>query len=276
MRELHEWTMEGGAGSIHAVRWQDPDVAARFAVVLVHGYGEHIGRYDHVAEALVRAGAVVYGLDHRGHGRSDGERVLVDDFDELVADVHRLDDIARDERPELPMVMIGHSMGGLIAARYAQRYGSSLAALVLSGPAIGRFELVPTLLALDEIPDDPLDVSVLSRDPLVGATYADDPLVWHGAFKRPTLEAFATSIAAIDEAGSLGDLPLLWIHGADDQLVPIEGTRVGIAALRGANHRAIEYEGARHEVLNETNRDDVLAELVRFIDDTLAGAVATD
>lgn len=272
MSTVHHWSLEGGSGSIHAVRWHDPDHAPRYAAVLVHGYGEHIGRYGHVADALVRAGAVVYGLDHRGHGESDGERVLVDDFEELVSDVHLLDDVVRHEHPELPVVMIGHSMGGLIAARYAQRYGDSLTALVLSGPAIGRFEVVPALLALDELPDAPLDPSILSRDPGVGEAYATDPLVWHGSFKRPTLEAFAATIAAIDAGGTVGDLPLLWIHGADDQLVPIAGSRVGIDALHGQRFEVREYAGARHEVFNEMNRAEVLKDVVQFIDGVLEGS----
>ena len=105
-------------GRVHVRRWPAED--PKRLVVLVHGYGEHIGRYDRVAEALVGNGAAVYADDLAGHGRSAGERVLVEYFEDIVSDLHVLDRTARRERPGLPVVLLGHSMGGLIAARYAQ------------------------------------------------------------------------------------------------------------------------------------------------------------
>ncbi len=272
MAEVTEWTFEGAQAQIAARSWRG-DGASRFAAVLVHGYGEHIGRYDHVADALVDHGAVVYGLDHVGHGKSGGERVLVSDFGPVVDDVERIVATAREALPDLPVVMIGHSMGGLIAARYAQLHGGGLTALVLSGPVIGDFELLGQLLALDEMPDEPLDPAVLSRDASVGEAYAADPLVWHGPFKRPTVAAMAAAVDEITAAGSIDDLPLLWIHGADDQLVPIEGTRIGVERLRGERFRAHEYDDARHEVFNEINRDEVIGHVTAFVDDVLDGAI---
>ena len=122
----------------------------------------------------------------------------------------------------------------------------------------------------------PIDVAVLSRDDEVGRAYADDPLVWHGPFRRPTVEAMAATVAAIDEAGSLGELPLLWIHGSEDALVPIEGSRYGIERLRGTTFESHEYAGARHEIFNETNSADVLADVTAFINGTLEQRAAVD
>ncbi len=272
MSDVNEWTFEGSEAPITARSWV-AGAAPRYVAVLVHGYGEHIGRYDNVAAVLADHGAAVYGLDHLGHGKSGGERVLVEDFEPVVADVDRVVETARRAWPDLPIVMIGHSMGGLIAARYAQLHGDGLAALVLSGPAIGDFSLLGQLLELEEMPDVPLDPAVLSRDPAVGDAYAADPLVWHGPFKRATVAAMAGAIDAINGAGPLGDLPLLWVHGAEDQLVPIEGTRVGVEQLRGERFRKHEYAGARHEVFNETNGDEVIGDVIRFVDDVLNGAI---
>lgn len=266
-----EWTFDGAQAQIAARSWRAPGATPRYIAVLVHGYGEHIGRYEHVAATLLAHGAVVYGLDHLGHGKSGGERVLVADFEPVVADVDHVVDDAHRADPDLPIVMIGHSMGGMIAARYAQLHGDKLRAVVLSGPAVGEMELLGQLLQLDEMPDDPLDPEILSRDPAVGAAYAADELVWHGPFKRPTVAAMVATMTEINESGSLGELPLLWIHGAEDQLVPIEGTRIGIERLRGTTFRKHEYPGARHEVFNETNSDEVLADVTGFIDDVLAG-----
>lgn len=258
----------GHAGELFGIRWQ-PDnsidhLTTDYVVLLVHGYGEHIGRYEHVAERLVADRAAVYGHDHVGHGRSEGERVLIGDFEPVVEDVHRLSEIARREHPDLPIVLIGHSMGGMIAARYAQRYAAELTSVVLSGPVLGRWDAVSQLLAADEIPDVPIDVSTLSRDDAVGEVYAKDDLVWHGPFKRETLEGLRAEIDTISEAG-VSELPILWIHGEEDQLVPIDGTREGWNRLAGHRAEAKSYPGARHEIFNETNQDEVLGDTIAFI-----------
>jgi alpha-beta hydrolase superfamily lysophospholipase len=258
-----EWTYRGFDGDRAARTWRDGD--ARYVALLCHGYGEHIGRYDYVADALVRHGAVVYGVDHVGHGKSDGDRVLITDYERVVDDFRLLEERAHADHPELPVVLIGHSMGGMIAARYAQRFGDDLNALVLSGPVLGRWDSVRALLDYDEIPDTPIDVSTLSRDPVVGETYAADPLVWHGRFKRPTVEAIMRCIDTINEGPRL-EPPTLWAHGEADELVPIDGTREGIERIRGDRFEQRIYPDARHEIFNETNKDDVLADVTAFVD----------
>ena len=258
---------EHDLGGIAVTEWPHPE--PRYLALVVHGYGEHAGRYDELAGVLAGHGAAVYGPDHVGHGRSAGERVVIEDFEDVVTDVHRVAGLARTAHSGLPLVMVGHSMGGLIAARYAQRYGSELSALVLSGPVIGGWELPGRLLALDEIPDTPISPAALSRDPAVGAAYAADPLVWHGPMKRPTLKAFTRTLEAVDEAGDVGPLPLLWLHGDEDRLVPLPGSRVGVERLSGGRLTERIFTGARHEVFNETNRAEVFAELIRFLDRAL-------
>jgi alpha-beta hydrolase superfamily lysophospholipase len=264
-----EWEFTGERDRITAREW--PAETPRYVALLAHGYGEHIGRYEHVAEVLRRHGAAVYGPDHVGHGRSAGERVLVADFEDVVTDLDAVAERARAGHPGLPVVLIGHSMGGMIAARYAQRYGSGLAALALSGPVLGPWGPIKALLDLEEIPDIPIDPATLSRDLSVGEVYAADPLVWHGPFKRPTVEAFDRCLTAIASGGRLGALPTMWVHGEADELVPLSETRVGIEQIRGTDLTEIVYPGARHEVLNETNKDDVLADVTAFIDGRIGG-----
>lgn len=268
MSESREYAVAGVRGLNMAREWSND--RPRYVAVLIHGYGEHMGRYEHVADRLVRHGAAVYGVDHVGHGKSDGDRVLIVDFEDVVTDVHELAERARADHPAVPVVVIGHSMGGMIAARYAQRYGTGLAALVLSGPVIGSWELVSTLLSFDEIPDMPLDPAILSRDPSVGTAAAADPLVWHGPFKRATLEAFAEALTTISKGGTFGSLPTLWLHGEDDQLVPLGASRDGIDAVRGSDLTERIYPGGRHEVFNETNKDEVLDDVTAFLDRALA------
>ncbi|MDF3143064.1 MULTISPECIES: alpha/beta hydrolase [unclassified Streptomyces] len=268
MADTHEHVLAGSRGAIVVRAWPNP--RPRYVALVVHGYGEHVGRYDEVADVLVEHGAAVFGPDHLGHGRSAGERVVIEDFEDVVADVHAVADLARATHPDLPVVLIGHSMGGLIAARYAQLHGGDLAALVLSGPVIGDWALPRRLLALDEIPDTPISPAALSRDPDVGAAYAVDPLVWHGPMKRPTVKAFTRMLETVSKGGDLGRLPLLWLHGDEDRLVPLPGSRVGIEELRGDELTERVYPGARHEVFHETNRADVFADLVRFLDGVFA------
>ena len=230
-------------------------------VVLAHGYGEHVGRYEHVAQALVARGATVVGPDHVGHGRSDGEQALVEDFEAVVDDLRA---VVQDARGDLPVVLVGHSMGGLIATRYAQRHREDLAGLVLSGPAVGLGPVIQGWLAAPELPSDPIDVAVLSRDPAVGEAYAADELVWHGGWKRPTLQAFVAADRAIADGPGFGDLPLLYVHGAADELVPVTLAQPVVERLAGPDSEVHVLEDARHEVLNELGKEDTIALVAAF------------
>jgi alpha-beta hydrolase superfamily lysophospholipase len=268
MTAARESSFFGARGRIAVYDWTGP--APRYVAVIAHGYGEHARRYDHVADHLVRHEAVVYAPDHQGHGRSEGERALVASIEEVVTDVRTVVARATKEHPGLPVVLIGHSMGGLIATRYAQRHGGDLTALVLSGPAIGGNPGIEALLTMDPIPDFPIDPTVLSRDPAVGRAYQDDPLVWHGPFRRGTLEALFAAIQAVAAGPSLGALPTLWMHGSGDALAPLTETRAAIERLRGPRLESIIWEGAEHEIFNETNRAEVLAAMTSFLDRVLS------
>ncbi len=259
-----EFELEGTRGTLHVHRWPGSDPS--FIALISHGYGEHAGRYEHVAAALVEAGAVVYAPDHHGHGKSDGERALAADLEHAVDDLHLLAARAAAENPGLPQVLVGHSMGGLIAARYGQRHGSELAALVLSGPAVGGNPALLGLLELDPIPDVPIDPAILSRDPSVGEAYAADPLVYHGPFKRETLQGFVAAIDAVEAGGTFGPLPTLWLHGEADELVPLDATRPAIEHIAGERFEHKIYPEARHEIFNETNQAEVIGDAVEFIE----------
>jgi alpha-beta hydrolase superfamily lysophospholipase len=264
---MQETEIAGGRTRLRVYRWEhDPPTCV---VVIVHGYGEHAGRYAHVAAALGRRGANVYAADYPGHGKSEGEPALIDDLEAFVVDTERVVAHARDTDPELPLVLIGHSLGGIVATRYAQQHGDELAALVLSGPVIGGNPDILGLVALAEIPEIPIDPAMLSRDPQVGRAYAEDPLVYHGPFKRVTLEALVTAIDHVAQGGSLGDVPTLWIHGEEDPLAPLPQAREAIARVRGSDLHEIVYPGARHEIFNETNKEEVLGDVVRFVDQAL-------
>jgi alpha-beta hydrolase superfamily lysophospholipase len=218
-----------------------------------------------VAARLAADGAVVYAPDHRGHGRSEGEPALVLDMESLVDDAGGVLARARAEHPGLPATVLGHSMGGIIATRLAQRGGQDLAALVLSSPAIGGNPDIEALLGMDPIPDVPIDPSALSRDPSVGEAYAADPLVYSGPFARETLESLFAGVRAIADGPGLGALPTLWIHGSDDPLALLGPTRATIERIRGEHLEERIYPDALHELFNETNREDVLDDVAAFV-----------
>jgi alpha-beta hydrolase superfamily lysophospholipase len=252
----------GTKGKIMIHRWRGDE--PRFVVLLAHGYGEHAGRYQHVAERLVAEGAAVYSPDHLGHGLSEGERAMIETVEDLVDDFALVGRIAADEHPGLPVIVLGHSMGGIVATAFVQRDPSPFAALILSGPAIGGNPDLIGLLELDPIPDVPIDPASLSRDPAVGEAYAGDELVYHGPFKRETLTAMNAANEAIAAGPKLDELPLLWVHGSADAVVPLETAREAVHGLGAADLEEHVYEGAAHEVFNETNKDEVLDHVAAF------------
>lgn len=264
-----DFTLTGHGGALVGRAWTQTLPAPRWIAVLSHGYGEHVGRYDWVAGRLNAAGAVVYAADHLGHGRSDGQRVLIGDYEPVVEDLQLVVKYAAAAHPGLPVVLIGHSMGGLIAARHAQLHADSLAATVLSGPVLGSWATVDQLLPLEEIPSTPIDPETLSRDPAVGTAYEEDPLVWHGDFARPTLEGLQQAMRTINDAGSVGAHPLLYLHGEEDRLVPLPASWEGLQRLRGSATSTKTYHGAQHEIFNETNRNEVLDDVITFVDGVL-------
>jgi alpha-beta hydrolase superfamily lysophospholipase len=140
-----------------------------------------------------------------------------------------------------------------------------VAALVLSGPIIGGAPAIEALLELDPMPEIPIDPSVLSRDPAVGEAYLADELVYHGPFQAPTLRALATAVQTVAAEPGFGSLPVLWIHGEKDALAPYETTAEAWVHLEGEGSEQKVYPAAQHEIFNETNRDEVLDDVVAFI-----------
>lgn len=258
-----DYELTGSQGTL-VVRSASP-AEPRRVVVLAHGFGEHSGRYAHVIERLVGDGAAVHAPDHRGHGRSAGPRALVEDLDAMVEDLHLVVQRAGAQNPGLPLVLLGHSMGGLMSIRYAQRHGAGLSALAVSGPFLGNPMLAP-LLGMDPLPDIPIDPAVLSRDPEVGVAYAADPMVYHGPLLKASLVGMFTAVDAVTAGPDLGVLPVLWLHGAEDQLASYDSARIVADKILGRALTAKAYPGAAHEVFNETNRAQVLDDLAEFLD----------
>lgn len=263
--EMFEAYFQGTEGRVFYRRW-DPDGSPARIVQIVHGYAEHGGRYDHVAATLTDHGSVVYADDHLGHGRSDGERALITDFEHVVEDLHTLAGNARSDHGGLPLVLVGHSMGGLLAARFAERWPDEVAGVAFCGAVVGDWQWARDVLAQPELPHVPFDPSALSRDPQAGASYAADPLVYHGQYKRALLAAEVVALDHFHRDLDRLTMPVLFLHGTDDPFVPYERSLQAVRDMPTNDATIHLYEGARHEVLNETNRDEVIGHLADWID----------
>jgi alpha-beta hydrolase superfamily lysophospholipase len=271
-RTEHTFDGVGGVRIVYDV-WT-PDVTPRAVVILSHGFGEHARRYDHVAQRFGREGLVTYALDHRGHGRSGGKRVLVKDISEYTGDFDTLVGIASQEHPGVTRIVLGHSMGGGMVFAYGVEHPDDYDLMVLSGPAVAAQTAVSPLLAwlakaigaiAPGLPVQQLDAGAISRDPAVVNAYNTDPLVHHGKVPAGLARALMLVGATMPQRAPSLTAPLLVVHGSDDHLIPVEGSRQLVAAVGSSDVELKVYPGLYHEVFNEPEQDQVLDDVVSWI-----------
>ncbi len=255
-----------------------PDAPPRAVILLVHGVGEHLGRYHHVARALVERGYAVYALDHRGHGQSGGKRGHVKHFSDFVADLSTYYEQVRAENPGLPLFVYGHSMGSLISLLFAETHQDQLAGLITSGTVLalaGVNVATKTMIGLARrlAPDAPLIPLVpagVSRDPEVVRRYIEDPLVYH---QKMRVGLVLEIVHAGERAARLLPtlrLPYLVLHGGSDPIcLPVSAQIIREACPNG-NVMVKVYEGLFHEVHNEPEQDTVLRDIGEWLDAQMA------
>jgi len=270
----HEEGRFEGVGGLE-IYWQAwlPEGTPRAIVTIAHGGAEHSGRYAWTAGQLTARGYAVYAIDHRGHGRSGGPRAYVDRIDNAVTDLHALCDLARDRHPGLPVVLLGHSMGGLISLAYALRYQDELSALVLSAPLavleanpVARTAVRALSAVAPRLPIYKIDGTTVSRDPEVVRAYDADPLNHRGMLPARTVGEIAATVATFDARLPELTLPILTVYGSGDRLVDNAGSKLVDARSASEDSTLIAYEGLYHEVLNEPERDRVFADVASWID----------
>jgi lysophospholipase len=251
-----------------------PDGDPSAVVMLIHGLGEHSGRYAHVARALTDAGIAVHALDHRGHGKSDGKRVFVKSYAELMQDLVQFRAHIKAQHPGLPLILLGHSMGGNLAVGHTLDHQAGIAGLALSGAALQvGSDLTPgKLMAFRLIAKiapgfrpEGLSAEAISRDPAVVAAYQNDPLVFTGKISAGLGAALIEAMERFPARYGELTLPISVMHGTDDQLASVEGSRALEAAAVNADVTAHYYEGLYHEIFNEPEQQQVLADLVSWI-----------
>lgn len=274
--------------ALHAHAWPAPDTAAaRGVAVIVHGLGEHVGRYAHVAARLNARGWHVFGCDHRGHGRSPGARGALHADDDFLHDTAAVVDAARAACPGLPLLLVGHSLGGAIAARFVAAqaappesapWARPVDALVLSSPALEipisavQKGLLATVgkLTPDVAVGNGLKPAWICHNPATVAAYQADPLVHDrvtGRLTRFLLDAGETVLARAPH----WTVPTLVTWGGEDRCVRPQGSEALAARVPSALLRAVPWPHLAHEVFNEVEQDQVLDAVVQWLDGVFGG-----
>ena len=259
--------------------WQawSPGDRPRALVFISHGAGEHSDRYGHVADALVADGFAVYAVDHRGHGRSSGPRALIERVDYAVEDLDQLVSQGVQEHPNTPVYLLGHSMGATIALRYTSLHQDRLAGLILSG-ALAAIEASDSLRTAGKVLSAvtprfglvEVDPKLVSRNPGVVSAYVSDSLVFHGKLPARTVVQMASVIDDLPESVQSITIPTLILYGTEDRLCPPSGSAMVADRIGSEDTTVTAYEGLYHEILNEPERDAVLADICAWIDERLA------
>lgn len=271
----HNWegTFQGANGlELYYQSWH-PQALARAVLVIVPGHGGHSDIFTRMVEYLIERNYLVYSFDLRGNGRSPGQRGYINSWAEFRADLKAFLDLVTAKQPNLPLFVIGQSMGGTIALDYILREPNQLQGLILMSPALGSIGVSPWKLWIGKmlsriLPhfalDTGIDLSTGSRDPEVVAAYAQDPLCHSQGTARLVTELFKT-MDWINAHASEIKVPLLILHGGADRVILPESSRIFFERLFLADRERREYPDSYHELYNDLNYQEVLADIEDWI-----------
>jgi len=255
--------------------WGDP-VTARAMVVLVHGLGEHVQRYEHVAEAFLARNFALMGFDQQGHGKTAGKRGVIAPNDSFLRDLEAMVVLAKQLAPGKKIFLYGHSMGALEVLYYGLKGHESVSGIMATSPALdpgtmSKAQKMMVKLMKPLLPnlavDNGLALDALSRDPEVVQRYRDDPLVHPKA--SVTLAAFMQEGAEyVMNHTQDWDVPLYLAHGSADAICPVAGSRA-FARKLGEKVTYQEWEGLFHETHNEPEKEQVLSTMLDWLEKQL-------
>ena len=272
LRTAEERVPTGDGLTLFVRSWR-PEGPARAVVVIVHGFNSHSGEYAWVASQLVTAGLAVYAPDLRGRGKSDGERFFVNSFGDWVNDVAKVVSLATSREPGLPMFLLGHSAGGVVACIYTLEHQSELAGLVCESFAhevpAPDFALA-VFKGLSHVAPHAHIVRLknedFSRDPQVVQAKNTDPLIAHEIQPTQALAEMVRADERLRREFPLITLPVLILHGTADKATKPSGSQI-FFDMAGSTDKTLKlYEGHYHDLLNDLGREAVLADVVQWID----------
>jgi len=259
---------------IYTRRWL-PEEAPRAAVLFIHGYAEHSGRYEHLARQMNDQGIALFAIDLQGHGKSGGTRCDINSYEDYVDDLSTYFKDITGEFPNIPWFVMGHSMGGVLAILLAYRYQSSLHGLIISAPALKIVTNIPKVVqdmvryvtaVTPMVPVIGLDTSSLSRDENVVKRYEEDPLIYHGKIRaRMAQQLVDGGKSALDLAPEIY-LPVWAGHGLADRITDQKGTREFLDHLSHPDKTSRYYDDCYHEILQEPEHDRIISEIISWID----------
>ena len=255
--------------SIYFQSWL-PESEPKAVLIIVHGLAEHSGRYMNIVNHFVPLGYAVYGIDHLGHGKSDGMRVYVERFEDYTNTLKIYFDMIRRWQPEKPIFLVGHSMGGLISAVYLLDHQSELTGAVLSGAAVKvPSNITPVILAVGKMLSAlmpklgmlGLEVDGVCQDPAVVQAYISDPLVHKGKITARLAAEMLKAMQRVSAEATKITLPIMVVQGSADRLVDPAGAQRLYDAVSSADKEIRIYDGFYHEVFNEPEHDEVLRDV---------------
>ena len=269
-----------GNGSIFYQYWF-PETAPKALLLLVHGAGEHSGRYLPLARYFAGHGYVIAALDHPGHGKSEGHYGHVDRFEDFVATLDIFQRKVTADFPQLPQILLGHSMGGLISSLYLLGNQQAFVGCVMSGPAI-KTDIEPGYLQLLLIrclsllaPKTgvlQLDAAGVSRDPAVVAAYVDDPLVNHNKMSARMVAELFGGMRQLQADAARISLPVLLLHGGADVMASPAGSRFLYEHVSSTDKTLEIFPGLFHEIFNEPEHARIFAQVLEWCDKRLTAA----
>jgi len=251
-----------------------PDKKPKAIILVAHGLAEHSGRYKNLVDYFVPKGYAVYAMDNRGHGKSEGDRSYVDNFNDYLVDLKTFFDKVQKENKGARIFLFGHSLGATIATAYAVEHQDELAGLIVSGSSLVPPPSVsPALLAMAGILSTlvpkmgvtVLDASTISRDQSVVDAYVNDPLVYRGKIPARTGAELARMWKQLPDQMSSIKIPILIMHGQSDRLADPQGSKLLYERVGSKDKTLKIYDNCYHEICNEPERKQVYSDMEKWL-----------
>ncbi|MGF7059363.1 lysophospholipase [Brassicibacter mesophilus] len=252
---------------------------AKAIVIIVHGFAEHLGRYEYFKDKLNDLGYGVYRFDNRGHGRSGGKKGHLQDFNYFITDADAIVEMAKNENPSVPIFMFGHSMGGFITSAYGIRYKEKLRGQILSGAATMKppqvagvksnlFRVLNKIVPRIKVKNS-LDNMICHNQDVVKA-YKEDPLNLKYATLKFYVEFLVKGIEWLNKNMSEYNYPCLILHGANDKIVSKQASENFYNVIKSDDKKIIIYESLYHEIINEDKKDDIVEDIHIWMEERIS------
>lgn len=247
----------------------------RAVIIVVHGFAEHLGRYEYIKDKLYESDFAVYRYDLRGHGRTEGEKGHIDSFNQFIEDTDELVNLAHEEFSQLPIYMLGHSMGGLITFSYGLKHKDKLKGQILSGAAVRKVPQVegvkggliqflnffaPKMRVEQELSED------ICTDKKVVKAYEKDPLVLKDATLNFYVQFLLKGTKFVEDNIQGYNYSCLILHGEKDKIIPKEASTYIYKNISSKDKEIKIYKGLYHEILNEVEKDIVIKDIINWIE----------